>query len=106
LAKTFQWTEDWTQRFNEAYERFASQGQRVLAFAKIDLARSSFAEGFEFRKDPANFPQEEFTFVGLVSLMDPPKKGVRKALAACRTAGIQVVMVTGDHPITAEVRAG
>lgn len=41
------------------------------------------------------------TFLGLVSLMDPPKRGVRKAVHACRTAGIQVVMVTGDHPLTA-----
>lgn len=44
-----------------------------------------------------------FTLVGLVGLMDPPKSGVRRAVNALRMAGIQVVMVTGDHPLTAEV---
>ena len=41
-------------------------------------------------------------FVGLVSLEDPPKHGVRQAIGQLRTAGIKVVMVTGDHPLTAE----
>ena len=47
-----------------------------------------------------------FTLMGLVALMDPPKTGVRHAISALRMAGIQVVMVTGDHPITAEVCFG
>lgn len=41
-------------------------------------------------------------FVGLTSLEDPPKHGVREAVGHLRTAGIKVVMVTGDHPLTAE----
>ena len=94
--------EEQVAKFNEAYEHFASQGQRVLAFAYMILPKKEFPENFVFDKDPRNFPSEGFTFLGLTSLMDPPKRGVRKAVAACRTAGIQVVMVTGDHPITAE----
>ena len=42
------------------------------------------------------------TFYGLVSLEDPPKHGVREAIGHCRPAGIKVMMVTGDHPLTAE----
>lgn len=42
------------------------------------------------------------TFYGLVSLEDPPKHGVREAIGHCRAAGIKVMMVTGDHPLTAE----
>ncbi len=42
------------------------------------------------------------TFYGLVSLEDPPKHGVREAIGHCREAGIKVMMVTGDHPLTAE----
>jgi len=41
----------------------------------------------------------------LISLEDPPKHGVREAIGQCRSAGIQVMMVTGDHPLTAEAIA-
>ena len=40
-------------------------------------------------------------FLGLLALEDPLRAGVREAVAACRDAGIRVVMVTGDHPVTA-----
>lgn len=90
---------------NAAYEQFAKRGQRILAFARQVLPRSKHPKGYKFESgDPPNFDMNSLVFVGLLSLMDPPKKGVRKAIQACRTAGIQVVMVTGDHPITAEVR--
>ena len=46
-----------------------------------------------------------YTFVGLVGLRDPPKPGVREAVEQCNSAGVQVVMVTGDHPLTAEAIA-
>ena len=52
-----------------------------------------------------NFPLENLCFVGLVSLIDPPRAAVPDAVAKCRTAGIRVIMVTGDHPITAEAIA-
>ncbi|GMS91868.1 hypothetical protein PENTCL1PPCAC_14044, partial [Pristionchus entomophagus] len=44
-------------------------------------------------------------FVGLMSMIDPPRAAVPDAVAKCRTAGIKVVMVTGDHPITAKAIA-
>lgn len=47
------------------------------------------------------YPSSNFTFVGLVSLEDPPKHGVREAIGQCRQAGVKVMMVTGDHPLTA-----
>lgn len=43
-----------------------------------------------------------YSFIGLVGLRDPPKPGVQEAIDECKTAGVQVVMVTGDHPLTAE----
>jgi cation transport ATPase len=49
------------------------------------------------------YPKDGYTFTGLVSLEDPPKHGVREAIGQCRQAGIKVMMVTGDHPLTAEV---
>lgn len=99
------WTAETTEMFNRAYENFASKGQRVLAFGRKQLPRDQFPVDFKFQKEkPRNFPDDDFVFLGLISLMDPPKKGVKKAVAACRTAGIQVVMITGDHPLTAEVK--
>lgn len=91
------------QRFNQAYDYFAGQGKRVLGLAMLPLDVQD--DDYEFQRDPPNYPLSGFCFIGMVALIDPPKKGVRKAIAACRTAGIQVVMVTGDHPRTAEAIA-
>jgi sodium/potassium-transporting ATPase subunit alpha len=99
------WTEEHDKLFEGAYEFFASRGRRVLAFAHKKLSADLHPEGFEFLKDPFNFKNDDFVFLGLIGLMDPPKHGVRKAVAACRTAGIQVIMITGDHPLTAEAIA-
>ena len=54
---------------------------------------------------PANFPLENLCFVGLMSMIDPPRAAVPDAVSKCRSAGIKVIMVTGDHPITAKAIA-
>ncbi|MBL8342416.1 MAG: cation-translocating P-type ATPase [Rubrivivax sp.] len=77
-------------------ESLAAQGLRVLAFAQRRLDRP-----------PAGIDEaeSELTFLGLVGLMDPPRGEAAAAVAECLAAGIQPVMITGDHPATARAIA-
>merc|ERR1711893_264740 len=69
------------------------------------LDGEKFPEGFNFDADDVNFPLEGLRFVGLMSMIDPPRAAVPDAVTKCRSAGIKVIMVTGDHPITAKAIA-
>ncbi|KAI8048666.1 hypothetical protein BDF22DRAFT_726822 [Syncephalis plumigaleata] len=82
------------EKYNEIYEYMASKGHRVLAFAQLLLPGNEYPADYEFSKDPTNYPTGNYCFVGLASLEDPPKHGVREAIGRCRAAGIQVMMVT------------
>jgi magnesium-transporting ATPase (P-type) len=77
--------------FRSAAEEMAEKGLRVLAFAWRELS-----EGFDLAS-----AETELTLAGLIGLEDPPRLEVADALQQCRDAGIKVIMVTGDHPITA-----
>ena len=80
-------------------------GERVLGFCDFRLDPEKFPKGYPFDCDDVNFPVENLRFVGLMSMIDPPRAAVPDAVAKCRSAGIKVIMVTGDHPITAEAIA-
>lgn len=95
-------TEEHTAAYNDTYKRMAGLGHRVLGFAKLLLPGDEYPEDFRFDKKASNYPLGGFVFTGLASLQDPPKHGVREAIGRCREAGIKVIMVTGDHPLTAE----
>jgi sodium/potassium-transporting ATPase subunit alpha len=95
-------TEKYKQAYNDTYEHMASRGHRVLGFAELLLPGDKYPEDFAFDKKTKNYPTGDFVFVGLASLQDPPKHGLREAIGECRAAGIKVIMVTGDHPLTAE----
>ena len=77
------------QRMTAAQLAMAEEGLRVLAFAWKDLAAGGAAG------------EAGLCLSGLVGLHDPPRPEVPEAIARCRSAGIQVIMVTGDHPHTA-----
>ncbi|KAK0411734.1 hypothetical protein QR680_005814 [Steinernema hermaphroditum] len=93
------------QDFNTAYLELGGMGERVLGFCDFRLSTAQFPRGFEFDTEDVNFPVEGLRFVGLMSMIDPPRAAVPDAVAKCRSAGIKVVMVTGDHPITAKAIA-
>jgi P-type Ca2+ transporter type 2C len=84
-----------------AVTQMANEGSRVLAFA----IREEIPGSLELASLVAEDLESGLTFVGLVGLQDPPRREVRGALDLCRTAGIRVVMITGDHPVTANAIA-
>jgi len=79
-----------------AAEGMASQGLRVLAFAEKRLGK-----GKQKLKDA----ESEMTFLGLVGMIDPPRRETKNAVRLCQQAGIKVMMLTGDHRLTAEAIA-
>ncbi|CAF1372715.1 unnamed protein product [Adineta ricciae] len=97
--------DEWKQKFNDAYMELGGLGERVLGFCDLRLPLGNFPRGFNFDPDNVNFPLRGLRFLGFITMIDPPRPGVADAVAKCRTAGIKVIMVTGDHPITAKAIA-
>uniref|UniRef100_A0A8C1K2K0 Sodium/potassium-transporting ATPase subunit alpha n=1 Tax=Cyprinus carpio TaxID=7962 RepID=A0A8C1K2K0_CYPCA len=93
------------EAFQNAYLELGGLGERVLGFCHFYLPDEQFPEGFQFDTEDVNFPTENLCFVGLMSMIDPPRAAVPDAVGKCRSAGIKVIMVTGDHPITAKAIA-
>lgn len=71
---------------------FAQTGLRVLTFAYQVL---------ENEKEITREDEDNFIFIGLTAMIDPPREESKEAVAKCLTAGIKPVMITGDHKITA-----
>ncbi|XP_066508073.1 sodium/potassium-transporting ATPase subunit alpha-2 isoform X2 [Hoplias malabaricus] len=97
--------DDWKDAFQGAYMDLGGLGERVLGFCHLSLSPSHFPRGFAFDSDEVNFPTDRMCFLGLMSMIDPPRAAVPDAVGKCRSAGIKVIMVTGDHPITAKAIA-
>ena len=74
-------------------------------FCDYILPAEQFPTGYPFDTEDLNFPLENLCFLGLMALIDPPRAAVPDAVEKCRRAGIKIIMVTGDHPITAKAIA-
>ena len=83
-------------------EALAQQGLRVLAFARRELSDREARTGGELSRDEV---ESKMTFQGLVGIYDPPRPESKGAVATCQRAGIDVHMLTGDHPGTARAIA-
>ncbi|MDY7108123.1 MAG: cation-transporting P-type ATPase [Planctomycetota bacterium] len=86
--------DDERRRWETRAEDLAEDGYRVLAFAdrRVD--------------QPDTDPYADLRFLGLLGLHDPPREKIEETIAACRAAGVRVVMVTGDQPKTARAVGG
>ena len=73
--------------------KMSAEALRVLGFAVRTVPAVPEEEGADLESD--------LTFVGVVGMIDPPRKEVIQAVETCHTAGIRVVMITGDHKVTA-----
>ena len=85
-------TDEMRTAITRANEEFSENGLRVLAFAcrEMDAERELTLED-----------ENDFTFVGLVSMIDPPREESKQAVADAKRGGIRTVMITGDHKVTA-----
>jgi sodium/potassium-transporting ATPase subunit alpha len=103
--------EAFTAAFEKAVSAFSGQGERVLGLVMRPMQRDYEVEtaldpGYkETLKERliggGSNDIADLVFVGLITLTDPPRPEVAKAVQDCKTAGVMVVMVTGDHPKTA-----
>lgn len=83
----------WEEKMNEA----ASKGQRILGAA---FKKSNSEESLSI-----NQLENDFIFLGIVGIIDPPREEVIQAIKECKSAGVQVKMITGDHAVTARTIA-
>ncbi len=107
--------EEFRNSFEEANKCFALKGERVIGLAFTRLDSNIFNETSKFYNHPMeefnpdykyeipepNYPIENLCFVGLIAMEDPPRPGVKESISLCHRAGIKVIMVTGDQPLTA-----
>ena len=86
-------TQEQCTELHKVIEAMALQALRNLGFAYKELPQSTttFDETIE----------EGFIFVGITGMIDPPRSEVKDAIAICKKAGIRVIMITGDHKLTA-----
>ena len=82
------------RRIEEHVEGCARQGLRMLALAQRNASAGEEAPA----RDQA---ERELCFLGLVTMFDPPRAEVKAAIDRCHSAGIRVIVITGDHPLTA-----
>ena len=88
-------TEEDRKKISEVNNQLSENGLRVLAFA--------FKEYHNCEECPQLTLEDEngYTFVGLISMIDPPREESKKAVADAKRGGIRTVMITGDHKVTA-----
>ena len=94
-------TEDDFRNIMAVNDGYARNGLRVLAVAARSLAGDAVLPASLSEYTP-ELVEKDLTFLGLTAMVDPPRPDVAKAVKECRSAGIRIIMVTGDYGLTAE----
>jgi len=81
--------EEHRKEIKEANEKMSEKALRVIAFAYKECNKSE------------NISEESLVFLGLMGMIDPPRKEIKQAVKKCRKAGMRPIMITGDHAVTA-----
>ena len=89
---------NYANKIREENENMAKNALRVLGFAYKEIDHEPTAEEMQTIEN-------DLIFIGMVGMIDPPREEAKLAVEKCKTAGIKVVMITGDHKITASAIA-
>merc|ERR1712198_477246 len=81
--------DEWKDAFNTAYMELGGLGERVLGFCDMILPADKYPVGYPFDADEENFPLEGLRFVGLMSMIDPPRAAVPDAVSKCQICWYQ-----------------
>jgi len=81
------------QRLLKLTEEFAAQGYRTIAFGYKELDHAELS---------VEAVEKDIVFVGIAAMIDAPREEVKASIEKCKSAGIKVIMITGDHPLTAK----
>jgi Ca2+-transporting ATPase len=94
-----EFTGDLKQKVLELANEYAAQGYRILS-----LCYKKFFMMPTFKEEDSGRDhfESEMVYLGFVTILDPPREGVKKSVEQCRDAGVKVIMITGDSPTTAK----
>jgi potassium/sodium efflux P-type ATPase len=92
------------KKTKEIYDRMSEEALRVLAFAYRPVRKNIF-NGPNPQNISINEAEKDLIWIGMMAMIDPPRRDVAGAIEECRQSGIQAIMITGDYEITAKAIA-
>jgi sodium/potassium-transporting ATPase subunit alpha len=84
---------DWKAAFNRAYLELGGLGERVLGFCDLRLPAGEFPRGYPFDSEEINFPVINLRFLGLMSMIDPPRAAVPEAYVFHSTKSFPILLI-------------
>jgi P-type Ca2+ transporter type 2C len=94
-----QFTDEIKIAIKQQLEHFAGHGLRNLGFGYRQLSSEDIQDPKSLKSEDL---EKDMIFLGITAMLDPPRVGVKNSVQVCKKAGIKVVMITGDHPTTAQ----